>query len=77
MTATSVLAPSAVATSWRATQRLVALVFVIVVLAAGAFMVGRASVPVRPRSPAIAPSSISAPSSSAATADLCHPGHLC
>ena len=68
MTATSVLAPSAVARSWTAVQRAIVMLFVVVVFAAAAFGIGRATAPAHHTSPAITPAAVSVPSASAAPA---------
>ena len=77
MTATSVLAPSAVARSWTAVQRAIVMLFVVVVFAAAAFGIGRATAPAHHTSPAITPAAVSVPSASAAPAVACRAGHPC
>ena len=55
MTATSVLTPSVLSRSWTATQRALAVVFVVLVFSVLAFTVGRASVHSTHTSPPVAP----------------------
>ena len=77
MTATSVSAPSVVARSWTAAQRAIVMLFVLVVLAAAAFGIGRATAPAHHTSPAITPAAVTVPSASAASGFRCRAGHPC
>ena len=60
MTATSVVTPTAVARSWKSVQRVVVLLFALVLFSALAFVAGRASAPSH-ATPTIAPASVSVP----------------
>jgi len=71
MTATSVLAPSAVSGSRKVWQRAALWTLVIVAFVGLAFTAGRASVSVHHASPAIAPASVAAHPASDASADTC------
>jgi hypothetical protein len=77
MTATAVLAPSAVSGSRKVWQRAALWTLVMVAIVSLAFAVGRASVSVHHTSPVIAPASVTAHPASDASAYACPRRGVC
>ena len=76
-TATGVLSSNVVNRTWSTAQRAIALLFVLAVLAVGAFAIGRASAPSGHSSPVIAPASATVPVAGSAPVAHCAVGHPC
>ena len=74
MTATSVLAPSVVARSWGAVQRALVMLFVVVLFAAAAFAIGRATAPTHRASTVNPPAAVPAATGAGGVGGVCRVG---